>query len=259
MKLAIVGFGNMGRALAAGLIRSGAMDGQEIRAFARTQDRLQEDCLRLGIVAAKSNREAAQEAQMVLLCAKPYQLPHIIEEMGETLEGKLVVSVAAGLPFARLSPLLPASARLVVCIPNTPVAVCKGVFCCEANHSLTTEDQQLFEGLFSRLGRVLFLEDKALSVASTIAGCGPAFAALFMEALGDAGVKYGLERKTAYRLAAAMLEGTGALQQATGDIPAAMKDAVCSPGGTTIRGICALEANGFRHAVISAIDAVENR
>ena len=90
-----------------------------------------------------------------------------------------------------------------------------------------------------------------------MAGCAPAYAAMFMEALADAGVKYGLTRATAYRLAAAMTAGTGALQLATGLAPAQMKDAVCSPGGTTIQGVAALEQTGFRGSIISAIDAVE--
>ena len=103
------------------------------------------------------------------------------------------------------------------------------------------------------------VETHLLSAAGTLAGCGPAFAAMFLEALGDAGVKHGLPRALAYRLASQMLAGTGKLQLATGSHPGQMKDAVCSPGGTTIVGVAALEEHGLRAAVIDAIDAIEQK
>ena len=103
------------------------------------------------------------------------------------------------------------------------------------------------------------VETHLLSVAGTVAGCGPAFAAMFIEALSDAGVKHGLPRALSYRLASQMLAGTAKLQLATNAHPGQMKDAVCSPGGTTIVGVAALEKNGFRHAVIDAIDAIETK
>ena len=101
------------------------------------------------------------------------------------------------------------------------------------------------------------MDGKLLSTASAIAGCGPAFAAMFLEALGDAGVKHGLPRAAAYRLAAQMMMGTAKLHLETGTHPGAMKDAVCSPGGTTIKGVASLEKDAFRGAVINAIDAIE--
>lgn len=103
------------------------------------------------------------------------------------------------------------------------------------------------------------MKTEQLSIAGTIAGCSPAYAAMFIEALGDAGVKHGLARETAYRLAAKMLEGTGRLCVERKLHPAAMKDAVCSPGGTTIKGVASLERDGFRGAVIAAIDAAEGK
>ena len=98
-----------------------------------------------------------------------------------------------------------------------------------------------------------------MGIAGTISGCGPAFAAMFIEALSDGAVLHGLSRELSYKLASQMVAGTAGLQLATGRHPGAMKDGVCSPGGTTIRGVAALERNGFRNAVISAIDAVERR
>ena len=119
-------------------------------------------------------------------------------------------------------------------LPNTPVSINEGIVICEARHTLTVDDQAYVEKLFGLLGLCEFVDDRTMSAAGTLAGCGPAFAAMFIEALAE-------------------------LQLATGLHPGAMKDAVCSPGGTTIIGVAALERKGFRSAVIDAIDAIEMR
>ena len=148
-------------------------------------------------------------------------------------------------------------AHVICTIPNTPIAVGQGVIVAESKDSLTDEQRQLVEELFKPVALFERVDTAQMSIASVVSGCGPAYAAMFIEALADAGVKHGLARNTAYRLAGKMVQGTGALQIATGQIPAAMKDAVCSPGGTTIKGVAALEQHGFRGSIIAAVDAVE--
>lgn len=113
--------------------------------------------------------------------------------------------------------------------------------------------------IFGKAALIVPVDTAQLSIAGTLAGCGPAFAAMFIEALADGAVKQGLPRALAYQLASQMVVGTGKLQLATGAHPGAMKDAVCSPGGTTIVGVAALERRGFRGAVIDAIDEIERR
>ena len=130
-----------------------------------------------------------------------------------------------------------------------------GVIACEQKHSLAADEWETFTGLFGGIALIEPVAGHLLSTASAVAGCGPAFAAMFLESLADGGVKNGLPRATAYRLAAQMMAGTAQLHLATGTHPGAMKDAVCSPGGTTIKGVAALEAAGLRNALISAVDA----
>ena len=130
-----------------------------------------------------------------------------------------------------------------------------GVIACEQKHSLSADEWETFTGLFGDIALIEPVAGHLLSTASAVAGCGPAFAAMFLESLADGGVKNGLPRATAYRLAAQMMAGTAQLHLATGTHPGAMKDAVCSPGGTTIKGVAALEAAGLRNALISAVDA----
>ena len=167
----------------------------------------------------------------------------------------MVVSVAAGVLFDDYEEMLAPGTHHLSTIPNTPIAVGAGVLAVEDAHSLTDEEYATVCGLFSPIALIEPVPGHLLSVASGIAGCGPAFAALFIESLGDAAVKNGLQRATAYRLAAQMIRGTGMLYLENGEHPGVMKDAVCSPGGTTIRGVAALERCGFRNAVISAVDA----
>lgn len=256
MIIGIIGFGNMGQALAEGLLAARAVQPGSIHASDMRQDSLESSCARLGVVPG-TNREVAKASDLVILAVKPGQIAGVIQEIEADLQGKPVISIAAGIPYAQLKDMLPENARGLCCLPNTPVAIGKGILICEETHGLTAEDMALFTGLFEPVALIVFLEAAQISPASTIASCGPAFAAMFLEALGDAGVKYGVRRDTAYRLAARMLEGTAALHLKTGQHPGQMKDNVCSPGGTTIRGVSALEQNGFRHAVISAIDAVD--
>ena len=144
-------------------------------------------------------------------------------------------------------------------VPNTPVSVCEGIVVCERRHSLSDGEWRQVEALFSKIGLVLPMDTALLGISSAVCGCGPAFVAMFIEALGDAAVKHGVARADAYCMAGQMIVGTGKLQLATGQHPGAMKDAVCSPGGTTIAGVAELERKGFRGAVIDAIDAVQRK
>ena len=172
----------------------------------------------------------------------------------------IVVSIAAGWDLNKFRDLFGTSfeqAHIQCTIPNTPMAVGKGVLVTEIDNTLTQEQTETFESLFSSISLIERVDTAHMGIGMCIAGCAPAFTDMYIEALGDAGVKYGLQRATAYRLAAKMVEGVGALYLADETHPGAMKDAVCSPGGTTIRGVASLEESAFRGAVIKAVDAIE--
>lgn len=142
-------------------------------------------------------------------------------------------------------------------VPNTPVSIGEGIIVVEEKRSLTKKDWALLEEALNMLGLVQQVPTEQMSIAGTLAGCGPAFASMFLEALADGAVKYGLSRADAYALASQMISGTGKMYLETRDHPGVMKDKVTSPGGTTIKGVAALEEHGFRNAVIQAFDAIE--
>ena len=257
IELGFIGFGNMAQAMAQGLVSSGALSGEHIHACAGHFDKLQATAKKLGVNAYREAREVVEASDFVILAVKPYLIDQVVEPVRDLLADKAVISVAAGRDFACYEGILAPNSRHPSTIPNTPIAVGAGVVACEQRHSLTDEELKTFENLFGQIALIEWVDGKLLSTASSIAGCGPAFAAMFLESLGDAGVKHGLPRATAYRLAAQMMMGTAKLHLETGTHPGAMKDAVCSPGGTTIKGVAALEKDGFRGCVIDAIDAIE--
>lgn len=254
-RIGFIGFGNMAQAMAKGLVEHANVAGDRITACAAHYDKLQASCAALGATPVHAAAEVAEASDLVIVAVKPHMVADVLAPAREALAGKAVVSIAAGLLFDFYDELLGQESHHLSTIPNTPIAVGCGVIACEQKHSLTCDEWDTFTQLFSPIALIEPVAGNLLSTASAVAGCGPAFAAMFLESLADGAVKNGLPRATAYRLAAQMMAGTAQLHLAEGTHPGAMKDAVCSPGGTTIKGVAALEAAGLRNAVISAVDA----
>lgn len=257
MRIGCIGFGNMAQAIVQGLITHGKIEPSMISVCAAHYDRCRQNAEKFGVQAFATSREVIQNSDWILLAVKPYQILDVIEPVKEQLRSKVVVSIAAGVYFEDYEKMLGSGTHHISSIPNTPVAIGKGIFISESTHSLDEKEVQIFEEVFGSIGLVEWIDASHLSIATTIAGCAPAYTAMYLEALGDAGVKYGLPRAQAYRLAARMIEGTGSLYLTQGQHPGQMKDAVCSPAGTTIKGVASLEKNAFRGIVIEAIDSVE--
>lgn len=258
-KIGFIGFGNMAKAIAEGIIRKNVVKPNQIYACARNWDNLCKSTEENGINACKTSQELVNESDIVIIAVKPNVIPSIIEPIKEDLKNKIVVSVAAGYTFDKYEELLiPGTAHLST-IPNTPVSIGEGIIVAEKRHSLSDKQYKLIDDIFSKIALLEFVDSNQLSIAGTISGCGPAFASMFIEALSDAAVKHGLTREASYKLASKMILGTGKLQIETGEHPGAMKDAVCSPGGTTILGVTTLEKKGFRGAIVDAIDAIEGK
>ena len=287
-KIGFIGFGNMAQAMAAGWRRSGAVGEGQMLACAKHWDKLCTAAAAYGVQPCRTAEEVVRGANVIIVAVKPYLIEEVLTPLrgllaedplpaeglqpaegslpaeglqpaeGPQPAGKAIVSVAAGWLCDRFTALLP-GAHHVSIMPNTPVRVCEGVILMEDRHTLTEAQAAQVRELLGALGLVERVEGRLMGIGGTVSGCGPAFASMFLEALGDAGVKHGLPRAAAYRLAAQMLAGTGRLQLETGEHPGAMKDAVCSPGGTTIVGVAALERGGMRAAVIDAVDAIQNK
>ena len=256
--MAIVGFigtGNMGGALARAAAKSGVAD--TLLLANRSPEKAQRLAQELG-GAAVSNREAARRAQVLFLGVKPHLLQGMLEGILDVLDARedrvLIVSMAAGKDLATLQEWL-GERPIQRIMPNILASVGGGVTRHAGNALATDEDKRLLEELLAESGMVVELEESLIAAACGITGCGPAFAAMFVEALADGAVACGLPRKKALQYAAQMMLGTAKLLLETEEHPGSLKDRVCSPGGSTIQGVRTLEERAFRAAVTDAVIA----
>ncbi len=267
-KLGFIGMGNMAQAIADGFIKSGVIPGSDVYGFAPHADKLKNNAERIGFNPMHSVSELVSTCDTVIMACKPYQIESVLDETGKALAGKTLISIALGWDHDKYVKELAArnipvsgkeGVRIQFVMPNTPAQIGEGVFLFEEIHSLDMDERMCMMDAFSKLGKVCELPTRLMGIGGAVTGCGPAFIDMYIEAMGDAAVKYGIPRQTAYELVSATVKGSAALQLETGAHPGELKDAVCSPGGSTIRGVTALEEKGFRDACIAAIDAIMGR
>lgn len=253
VRLGCIGAGNMGGALLRGLVAAGRVKPQDL-VFYDPDPGPQTKLKHLGIVAA-GNNPAVMESPVVVLAVKPQILGSVLAEIQNHAGPQhLVISLAAGVPLAVLEEFLPSS-RVIRAMPNTPLMVQAGMTALAPGTRAASEDMDLALDLFRAVGRAEVIDETLLDAVTALSGSGPAFVAVFLEALADGAVKMGLPRPLALEFAAQTLLGTARLLQEKKLHPGVLKDMVASPGGTTIHGLHALEEGAFRDAVISAIEA----
>ena len=253
-----IGTGNMGGALA----KAAAKAGVPILLANRTQAKAEALAAELDCRTATAE-DVARLSDFVFLGVKPQMMRELFDTIGPVLASRtdsfVLVSMAAGLTMEDIRTMAGAPYPVIRIMPNTPVAVGSGVVMYDATENVSAPVlEQFCEGL-QYAGMLDHLPEHLIDAGSAVAGCGPAFAAMFIEALADGGVACGLPRAKALEYAAQMLAGTAKLAIEIGQHPAQMKDAVCSPGGATIAGVNALEAGGFRASAIDAVKAAYKR
>ncbi len=253
-----IGFGKMAMAIVEGWHHCGLNQDLNIFAYAPNQTKLITNCQALQVNPCSSLQEVCHESEIIILACKPYQIEEVLSSISKELHGKFVICLAAGINYKKLQAWIP-SIHHVSIMPNTAMAVCAGIAIVEKTHSMDAQDEAIFNTLFHPLALIEPVEASLFGIAGTISGCSPAFLGLYAEALADAGVKYGLSRPLAQRLAAQAIYGAGAMLRVEDREPAIFKNEICSPGGTTIKGIVALEKAAFRRAVIEAIEAIEEK
>lgn len=257
--LAIIGGGRMGEAIAAGLVSSGALAADRI-VVAEPSEQRREVFSRQGISAVADGHEVAGDAQIVLLAVKPQVIDAVLAHMADEIApGTVVVSIAVGVTTSRLEALLRPGAPVVRVMPNTPTMVGEGVAVVSGGSAASPDDVERVRSLFEAVGQAVVIAEQAQDAAAAISGSGPAYAAMFVDALARAGVRQGLTREIAQMLAVQTLRGTMELLSRTGMHPEELVDGVTSPGGTTIAAVEALEAGGLRTAVSGAVSAAVHR
>jgi pyrroline-5-carboxylate reductase len=257
-RLAFLGAGNMAAALVRAIVRAGYapnaiavadLDAQKSRALADE----------LGVGAVADAAQAAQGADVVFLAVKPAAIGPLASELKPAAQGRLWISVAAGVTTGRIEAGLGGQARVVRTMPNTPALVGEGATALCAGAHVEPKDLELAERLMSAGGLTVRVDESMMDAVTGLSGSGPAFVMLVIEALADGGVRAGLPRAVAHRLAAQTVLGSARLVLETGRHPGELKDSVTSPGGTTIAGIEVLEKGGLRGTLLSAVLAAAER
>jgi pyrroline-5-carboxylate reductase len=296
IQISCIGSGNMGGALMKAASRVVGAGG--IGLTDADQGRAASVAAEIGAVHLRTNREAALQGRFVVLAVKPQVAPIVLKEIAPFLRERsekgnpaILVSIVAGLSMSAMRTWLAhgltpsghgaetaprsgeiapgpgeiapgpgeAAQAIIRLMPNTPALVARGMIALSSSPEAKEEDAAALERILSQSGLIDRVEEKYMDAVTALSGSGPAFAYLFIEALADGGVRAGLPRDKALRYAARTVLGAAAMVEETGQHPGALKDAVCSPGGTTIAGVSALEDRAFRGAVMAAVDAAYRR
>ena len=265
----MIGTGNMGSAMAEAIYRSGAV--KVLRISNRRPQKAQAVADKLAqidadaaspVIAVTDNADIARSCDIIFFAVKPQILPEVLAELAPILADRkdrfILVTMAAGISCEAFRKMAGGDYPVIRIMPNTPASIGKGVieYCSEG---VADGDVDEFTKLMAPAGLVDPIQEKLIDAASAVTGCGPAYAYMFINSLADGAVRCGLPRDKAIAYAAAMVEGSAAMVLQSGLHPEQLKDAVCSPGGTTIAGVQALEDAAFRAAVMEAVCAAYDK
>lgn len=260
MKVAFIGLGNMGASLAKAVAKE--VDAQDLLLVNRSPQKVQEFISQYGGTASDLE-QVFQEAEVIFLGVKPYQICPLLEEYQDILGQRsnlLLVSMAAGLELEQMASVVKNErVGLIRIMPNTPVTIGQGVISLTRSQAVTDKQVAQVKQLLAGAGALYEIEEKLMNPATAIAGCGPAFVYQMIEAMADAGVAMGLPRSQSLQMAAQTFKGAASMVLETGQHPGSLKDAVCSPGGSTIAGVNRLEQVGLRGDIIAGVEAAYKR
>ncbi len=253
-KVGIIGCGNMGGAILYGALESGILSKDDVYVY-DINPAMMEKASSWGVHLSRNDEDVCQNADLILLAVKPQNAAEALAQCKKALEGKALMSIVAGVTVSRLQAMIDGTPRILRIMPNTPAMVFEGAFALCSDNDFTNEELEAAKSLYSSIGIVELVPEHLIDAVCGLSGGGPAYVSMFIEAMADGGVKQGLPRKTAYRLAAQTCLGTAKMILEMNIHPGELKDMVTSPGGTTIEGCEALEKGGMRAAVMECINA----
>jgi pyrroline-5-carboxylate reductase len=260
LKIGFLGAGKMATALAKGFVSAEIVSPREIIASDPFDTARKNFAGEVGAKTVAANSEVAKCANVLILATKPDQVSAALAEIsGAFTKNHLLISIAAGVTLAKLEAALPAGARVIRVMPNTPALVGEGASAFALGKNATAADGELAKKLLSAVGVAFQVKESLLDAVTGLSGSGPAYVYQFIEALSDGGVAAGLPRDIATKLAAQTVLGGAKMVLETGQHPGALKDQVTSPGGTTIEGLHALEKGRLRATVMSAVRAATEK
>lgn len=258
-KIGFIGIGNMGYAMLGGALS--CFDKKEITFTDINQSKCEMVKKDTGVDYALGNSTVVDKSKYIILAIKPQFYDVVLADIRDSLtEDHIVISIAPGKTIHALKNALGGNIRILRAMPNTPALVNEGMTgICYSNDEFTEEENEVIAKLFSSFGRYEVVSEALMDAVICASGSSPAYVYMFIEALADSAVKYGLPRDKAYTFVAQTVLGAAKMVLETGKHPGELKDQVCSPGGTTIAGVSALEEHGFRNSIIKASDACIGR
>ena len=255
MKLGFIGCGNMAKAILGGILKKKLVAPEEVIASALHQETLDQAAATYGIAVTADNCEAAR-ADIIFLAIKPQFYEEVIKEIRDTVtESQLIVSIAPGKTIETLTEWFGKPVKVIRAMPNTPAMVGEGMTAVCPAATVTEEELKEVLALFESCGIAEVIPERLMDAVVPVSGSSPAYTFMFIEALADGAVRDGIPRKQAYRLAAQSVLGSAKMVLETGMHPGELKDMVCSPAGTTIEAVVAMEQAGFRYAVLAGMEA----
>ncbi len=258
--IGFIGAGNMGQAMAGGIISSGMVKPENVIFSDISADNLKKAYKKFGMKTSNSNILTASMADILVLAVKPHFYGLVIEEIKDYIKPEtIIVTIAAGITLGNMKEMLGKDMKVIRTMPNTPAMVGEGMTAVVPNEFINDEELKEVMEILNSFGKAEIVEEKLIDTVGSVSGSSPAYVYMMIEAMADGAVMGGMARDKAYKFAAQAVLGSAKMVLETGIHPGALKDMVCSPGGTTIEGVAALEEYGFRNAVLKAMEACEEK
>lgn len=260
LKIGFLGGGKMAQAMAKGFISAGLTNSEDLAASFHPSDVPNIESFKsLGAATFVENVPVVKRSEVIFVSVKPTVVPTVLESVRSASDGKLFLSIAMGVKLDDLEKSLSSKARVIRVMPNTPALVRSGASVYVRGKTATANDCSVTQKLLESIGTCEEVTEGMMDPVTALSGSGPAYIFVLIEALADGGVRMGLPRELAYRLAAQTVLGSGQLVRDTGRHPGQLKDDVTSPAGSTAAGLAFLEEHAFRHAVAGAVEAATLR
>jgi len=256
VKYCFIGIGNMASAIIDGMVKNG-FAAKDILCFNRTFKKAEDIAQKLGVTPVETIADAVARADAVVVSVTPQSFAQVLPEIKRSLApGQPVISIAAGRDIAYLKEALGQDVPVIRVMPNVNAKVGASTTCFTPSADVAEAHKDMVREIFGAVGQLIELTEDEFTPFKAIAGCGVAFAYMYIDACARAGVKYGLSKEKALAIAASTVMGSAKLVAESGEHPFALIDQVTTPGGTTIEGVMSLQANGFEHAIHEAMRAV---
>ena len=256
MKIGFIGTGNMGSSIIKGILSSKFEKSENINIFDLDKEKVNNLVKEYGVNAVNSEKELAENCNIIILSVKPHIIPIVLKNLsGNVKKDTIILTIAAGISISVIENALGEDKKVVRTMPNTPAQVLSGMTAITFNKNIENSEKEIIFKLLNSFGKSVEIEEKLMHAYTGISGSLPAYVYMFMEALADGGVLYGMPRNKAYEIVAQTVAGSAKMLLETGKHPGQLKDEVCSPAGTTIEAVRVLENGNFRGNVIEAVVA----